>query len=94
MKTPTHQIYNITATIFINVNEGSGKIYKSESKILSKEITKNLAVKFYKCTLHGINNNVSVLPILDSPCSLPYTSVMLNRLSLSTEVHKEQEIWE
>ena len=41
--------------------EGSGKIHKSESKILSKEITKNLAVKFYKCALHGINNNLSVL---------------------------------
>ena len=69
-------------------NEGSGKIHRKEPKSLSKEITKNLAVKFYKCALHGINNNLSVLSILDSPCSLPYTSVMSNRLSLSTEVHE------
>lgn len=69
-------------------NEGSGKIHKSKSKILSKEITKNPAVKFYKCALHGINNNLSVLSILVFPCSLPYTFVMLNRLSLSTEVHE------
>ena len=30
-------------------SKGSGRIHKNESKILSKAITKNLVVKFYKC---------------------------------------------
>lgn len=38
MKTPTHQIYNITATIFINVH---GRVWKNTQERTQKFIKRN-----------------------------------------------------